>query len=331
MKKLLVVLCVVALLPRLGAQVLFSQVQGIEAARIKRVAVSRADPSFIAVASGNSLYVSRDNGVSFRKTTVLKNEQITHVFFDRHSASTVYLAGTRHCYKVGTDTERIFSATDEEEINFIFKHKDHIYTATSGGQIYMSPNCVATLRYCNVQNLEVGGVTGTVNLVEGNIDLVPLWVGSGDHPYELDDNSPCRDAGTPDCSALDLPEDDIMGNERVAGGCVDIGAYEFAAGVPVPDGAPSVTVALLPCFPNPFNPRTTLAFRLPADGHARLEVFDVAGRRVATVWDGPAVAGVTRVVWDGVDSQGRPVPSGTYFGRLMAGEVTRAKTMMLVR
>ena len=203
--------------------------------------------------------------------------------------------------------------------------------AGSGDQIYLNSNCVATLRYCNVQDLEIGGVTGTVNLVEGNVDLAPLWVGSGDHPYALGDDSPCLDTGTPDCSALDLPEMDLMGHERVTGGCVDIGAYEFAAGVPVPDVALPAAVELLPGYPNPFNPRTTLTFRLPADGYARLEILDARGRRVATVWDGAATAGVTRVVWDGADAQGRAVPSGVYFGRLVAGEVVRTGVMMLVR
>ena len=160
MKNILLILCVFSLLPRLGAQALFNQVQEIEGARIKRVAISREDPSFIAVASDNSLYVSRDNGVAFRKTLILKNEQIAHVFLDRNSPSTIYVAGTRHCYKVGRITERIFSATDEEQIHFIFKHKDLIYVATSDGLYYANEPLLRWQAVPGLKGSEVYSIEG---------------------------------------------------------------------------------------------------------------------------------------------------------------------------
>ena len=204
-------------------------------------------------------------------------------------------------------------------------------TATSGEQISMASNCVAMLRYCNVQDLEAGGVSGTTTLVEGNLDLPPLCAGSGEHPYALGQNSPCRNAGTPDCSALDLPDEDLLGHDRISDGCVDIGAYEFVDVVAAPDEILSLTAVLLPSYPNPFNPRTTLTFRLPAERYAQLDIFDLAGRLVTRVWDGPAAAGMTTLVWDGVDGRGRQMPSGTYFARLVAGDVVRTGVMMLVR
>jgi len=204
-------------------------------------------------------------------------------------------------------------------------------SAATGAQIYMNSNCSATLRYCDVQALESGGTYGTVTLVEGNLDLPPSWTGAGDHPYALAEDSPCRDTGTPDCSGLDLPAVDLAGNERVCGARVDIGAYEYAPGVPVPEDLPAAAVALLPSYPNPFNPRTTLAFRLAVAGPARLCVYDLAGRRLATVWNGPAPAGVTTVVWDGIDLSGRRLASGTYVAHLVAGGAIQTRKLALIQ
>ncbi len=202
--------------------------------------------------------------------------------------------------------------------------------AGTGAQMFVNTNCVATLRYCDVQDLESGGIQGTATLVEGNLDLPPAWAGDGDHPYALAGGSPCRDAGTPDCSGLDLPDTDLAGHARICDGCVDIGAYEYAAGVAAPD-APVATVALLPGYPNPFNPRTTLTFRLPSHGQAQLSIVDLAGRHVATLWDGEAPAGLTAVVWDGTDASGRSVPSGTYLARLDTGAASSSQSVVLVR
>jgi ligand-binding sensor domain-containing protein len=128
---------VAALIPDIGISVSFQKVLGIDDVRIRRVAVSPADPTFLAVASENTLYISEDNGNQFRKAANLMDEQISHIFITHDPNPIVYMAGTRHCYRVGQNTERIFSSLDEEEINFIYRHDQHLYIATSKG-LYFS-------------------------------------------------------------------------------------------------------------------------------------------------------------------------------------------------
>jgi hypothetical protein len=73
---------------------------------------------------------------------------------------------------------------------------------------------------------------------------------------------------------------------------------------------------LAPNVPNPFNPRTTLRFELTAGATVELAVFDVSGRRIATLAAGHRATGRHEAVWQGRDDDGRSVPSGVYLARL---------------
>jgi subtilisin family serine protease len=89
--------------------------------------------------------------------------------------------------------------------------------------------------------------------------------------------------------------------------------------------------ALVGAVPNPFNPQTTIHFRLPADQSVRLDLYDVQGRLVRQLVDGVRPAGANEAQWDGRDQQGRAVASGTYFARLQSGSASSVKSMVLVR
>ncbi len=82
-------------------------------------------------------------------------------------------------------------------------------------------------------------------------------------------------------------------------------------------------LARLACFPNPCNPRTTVQLDLPPGGSGACEVavFDVRGRRVALLHQGPlAGAGPHGFSWDGCDDRGRPLASGVYLARVRLGQ-----------
>jgi len=81
-------------------------------------------------------------------------------------------------------------------------------------------------------------------------------------------------------------------------------------------------------FPNPFGHTTELRIGLPRESAIRLDVFDAAGRRVATRDVPRAAAGWQRIAFDGRDGRGRTLASGVYFGRITAAGET--KTMKLV-
>jgi len=97
------------------------------------------------------------------------------------------------------------------------------------------------------------------------------------------------------------------------------------------DDAPGILLTALGVWPNPFNPRTTIRFEPARDGLYRVEIYDMAGRRVWSSRNLDAVAGVpVQVIWEGDDRAGQAVASGAYLCRVMIGAVTVGGTGMLL-
>ena len=92
------------------------------------------------------------------------------------------------------------------------------------------------------------------------------------------------------------------------------------------DGAVPEAFVLHGNFPNPFNPQTTITFELRQSTTVTLEVFDVLGRRVATLLDGPAGAGTHTAVFDAAG-----LPSGLYVYRLSTDAKVQTQTMTLLK
>jgi hypothetical protein len=87
-------------------------------------------------------------------------------------------------------------------------------------------------------------------------------------------------------------------------------------------------------FPNPFNPQTTISFDLSGTNDAgvvpvRLEIFDIRGRHLVTLFNGGLEAGHHQFSWDGRDDSGHTVPSGVYIYRLDIGNGSSARKMVL--
>jgi hypothetical protein len=86
-------------------------------------------------------------------------------------------------------------------------------------------------------------------------------------------------------------------------------------------------------YPNPLRSGGVARLDLssPRSGTAVARVYDVAGRRVATLLDGAIDAGATRLVWDGRSESGRPVPAGVYFVRVQTDAAVHSRRVLLVR
>lgn len=79
-------------------------------------------------------------------------------------------------------------------------------------------------------------------------------------------------------------------------------------------------------FPNPFNTATSIDFDVPAESDIDIAVYDVLGRRVATLLHGQKQPGRHNVIWDA-----GAAASGIYFGRLQAGSMSQSIRMTLLK
>jgi hypothetical protein len=97
--------------------------------------------------------------------------------------------------------------------------------------------------------------------------------------------------------------------------------------------APGAFARLLPNYPNPFNPKTTLSFSLAGPAVVELAIFDARGVKVNSLYRGPIAGGEHSFVWDGRDASGAPSASGAYFARLLgtSGDLAQARKMLLVK
>ncbi len=99
--------------------------------------------------------------------------------------------------------------------------------------------------------------------------------------------------------------------------------------VDVPTGSAPTRFALTPPSPNPFRSSTSLSVDVPTVSEAlRVDVYDLTGRRVVTLADGPRDAGRYAFSWDGNDDRGQRVAAGVYMIR--ARERDRAQERRII-
>jgi len=176
---------------------------------------------------------------------------------------------------------------------------------TNGHGIYCD-GATPTVSCCDVYGNDSGdavcGIDGG-----GNFSDDPLFCGAGD--YLLQTGSTC------------------------ATGCAGalVGALPADCGATGAEGAPRISAHLVGNYPNPFNPRTTIVFRLDEPGTADVRIFDVAGRTMATFTWSDLPAGRHEAVWDGRATDGQQAASGVYFYELNALNTQQSRRMILIK
>ncbi|HQJ45507.1 MAG TPA: FlgD immunoglobulin-like domain containing protein [Ignavibacteriaceae bacterium] len=87
---------------------------------------------------------------------------------------------------------------------------------------------------------------------------------------------------------------------------------------------------LYPCYPNPFNPSTTIKFYINQSSYTTIKVSSVLGKEIKLLLEENLPAGEHNVQWNGKDNEGSTLPSGIYFIQMKADEYQQTiKTVLL--
>jgi len=84
-------------------------------------------------------------------------------------------------------------------------------------------------------------------------------------------------------------------------------------------------------YPNPFNANANIVWSSPVNGNGKVEILDITGRVINTLYNGFITSGSHTTVWDGTDNSGNPVPTGTYMCRVKVGDDIATSRITLVK
>jgi hypothetical protein len=160
------------------------------------------------------------------------------------------------------------------------------------------------------------GVIADQEKIMGNMSADPFFCGptNPQMTLTLSTDSPCAPENNPGCGLI---------------GAFPVGCGEVAGAGGTPSAA--ADFRLLPCYPNPFNPMTTISFELDFAADISLAVYDASGELVHTLVGGFYPAGANSTIWLGKNNHGQAVASGVYFARLTVGRMSLVQKMILLR
>ena len=187
---------------------------------------------------------------------------------------------------------------------------------------------ILTVDYSNVQygtdSIDISSLS-TLNWSDGNIDQDPLFVGTGDYPYQINDYSPCINAGTPDTTGLNLPEFDLAGEVRIFNERVDMGAYEWNTFVGVSEPTIQATNLKIQTYPNPFSTSTTIEYELQRPSTVQIIIYNHLGEQVKVIRQQQS-PGKQQLTWNASG-----LPPGIYYYHMQVGDQIASGKMVVVR
>jgi hypothetical protein len=149
--------------------------------------------------------------------------------------------------------------------------------------------------------------------IDGNLSVDPRFCEVKERDYHLSSSSPLLTASS---------EGTYIG--AFGQGCGPTGVDPDHPGLPV-------TLEISQNYPNPFNSSTIIEYAVPTRSDVTIDLFNILGQRVRTLFTGLKSQGRYVVEWDGRDEVGNPVATGLYLYRLRAGDQVKVRKMLLLK
>lgn len=261
---------------------------------IREMAISRTNPNIMYATSGATIYKSTDAGVTFTNVTSgLPGRTITSVYVhpDSSNAAVVTFSG--------------FGA-------------GKVYKTTNGASSWI--NISGNLPDSPVNDALIYYPGTSTSILYAAMDIGVFFTNNyGNSWVELSD-------GLPNTVAMHL--DYHQATNRLRIGTHGRGVWETANPVGIINYNNQIPqkFSLEQNFPNPFNPVTMMKYNIVNEGFVRLAVYDMLGREIKTIVNENQKAGTYTVQFDASG-----LTSGVYFYKLVTGNFTETKKMMLVK
>lgn len=186
--------------------------------------------------------------------------------------------------------------------------------STAGESIKIIEDGLATISCSNIFGNSGGDWVDRISdqlIINNNLRLDPMFDDTVELPLLLC-SSPCSEQNNGDCGL--------------------IGALPVYCDITnVPHEIPGQIISDVNCYPNPFNPSTTIQFSQNRPGRTSVVVYNISGQLVATLIDNYLIEGTHQMRWNGDDNGGNKVASGNYFFRITSDQFEQAGRLTLLK
>jgi photosystem II stability/assembly factor-like uncharacterized protein len=256
------------------------------------------DVHFFGTLKGFAMLIDNANNRTFLMSTVNGGSTwITVSFIDNFKGSDFYVFSSQAVYIAGLNGK--FAKTID-----------------GGGTWNVSPLLSNALESISFANINTGYVAGG-SVIQKTTDGGNTWTVQAalQAPFSF-------------LSVSTLPNNPDIGFAAgmfgTAYGTIDGG--DSFAGSNIKQNSTPRSFSLAQNNPNPFNPSTTFSFSVPHASEVQLNIYDILGREIAEAVNKRFEAGSYEINFDA-----SALPSGTYFYRLTAGDLTQTKKMTLIK